>query len=472
MTAPVDVHIDEVAGRPARGAAWFAIAAVAVGLVLAPPGLGTAGFQGVGEVVDGELEALRAGVWTPLPDGAEVRRDEPLRTGVSMARLRVRGGQLSVAPGSRLTLGRDTTELAGGAVLFEGDAVRMVELGAVEVRGRGAFRVDVHPSSRVAVYRGGVAVSDGSGQRSVASYEQVELTEGRTRDPVALRYVPEDPWDARLLAAAIAVDQQVERTAASLRAVYGIQLQRPAFYEDFIAIDDVLASALPELSPIARRGAFGPPAETLIAVIVTRLLVERAGFAVDEATETISAQRRAGATWGLVLRRHDLRADDLRAAADTALRSRAIAVEEGRAAPVEDDGGSGAGGEPGGGLPDDAPPADEPPGSQDPDGPGQDPPADDDGDGDGDTDDGGGDDGDDGGGGDDGDDGDDGGTVDEIEDTVDDLIDELPLPVMPPGLSHVTDRPGDRRSATADAPGREQERGDGTDGPSGHGRGG
>lgn len=460
----MDVHIDEVAARPARGAAWLAIAAVAVGVVLAPPGLDSTGLQGVGEVVDGEVEALRAGVWTALPDGAEVRRDEALRTGASSARLRVRGGQLSLAPGSRVTLGRDTTDLAAGAVLFEGDAVRMVELGAVEVRGRGAFRVDANPSRRVGVYRGGAAVSDGIGQRSVASYEQVELTEGRARDPVALRYVPEDPWDARLLAGAIAVDRQVERTAASLRAVYGTQLQQPAFYRDFIAIDDVLASALPELSPISRRGAFGPPAETLIAVIVTRLLVERAGFAVEAATEEIAAQRRAGATWGLVLRSHDLRADDLRAAADTALRSRAIAVAEGTAAPVESDGGSGGGGATGGG-PDDAPPADAPPGSEDPDPPGQDGPPGEDGDPD-DGDDGGDGDDDDGGG--DPDDGDDSGPVEEVEDTVDDLIDELPLPVEPPGLGDDGDalRPGDdRRNRRDDARGRDREQGGGTDGP-------
>lgn len=414
MTAVVDRPTVQ-ASPPARGAAWLAIAAVALGVALAPPGGGTTAFQGVAEVVDGEIEALRSGSWTALTGGADVHRDEPLRTLEGSARLRVRGGQLWLAPGTRVTLDRDTTALRDGAVLFDGDAVRAVDFGAVAVRGRGAFRVDASPAARVGVYRGGAAVSDGTRERVVRAYEQVDLTEGRAGDPVALRYVPEDPWDARLLGAALAIDHQIERTAASLRAVYGTQLQAPEFYRDFFAVDDVLAEALPRLSPISRDGAFGPPAEALVAVMVTRLLVQRAGLSVAEAAADIAVHRGEGATWGLVLRRHDLRADDLRAAADTALRSRAIAVAEGSAAPVEDDAGPSVetpGEDPGGtSPPSDAPDDDTPPDDE-------------------------GDDGDD-----EGDDGDD--DEEEEEDPtepVEDVIDELPLPPAPPGLERAIER--------------------------------
>lgn len=412
---------------PARGAAWLAIAAVVAALVLAPPGLGGAGFIGVGEVLGGDVAVLRDGVWATVDEGTDIRGEETLRTGTEPARLRVRGGLLSLAPGTRVVLGRDTTVLEQGAVLYEGDAVRTVELGAVLVRGRGVFRAELSPSARVGVYRGGVAISDGESERSMGAYLQVDLTEGRAGEPVALRYVAEDPWDARLLSAAIAVDRQVDRTAASLRSVYGTQLQPASFYRDFIVVDDVLAEALPQLSPIARDRAFGPPAETLIAVIVTRLLVERAGLAVGEATADIAVHRRAGATWGLILRRHDLRADDFLAAADTALRSRAIAVEEGEAEPIRQDPGAGGSGPadgptapPGGSTP----PADEQPdddGSQPDDGDGDGGPGDDGGDGEGDGD-----------GDGDGDDG----------DTVDDLVEELPLP-EPPGVDEALDRAGD-----------------------------
>lgn len=407
-TGPVRAEAPARGGAPARGAAWLAIAAVVAGLILAPPGLGGESFQGVGEVLAGELEVLRAGSWAALDRGSSVLAEEPLRTGTVGARLRVRGGVLTLAPGSRLALERETTILRDGAVLFEGDAIRRVELGAVEVRGRGTFRVDASPSARAGVYRGGIAVSDDTGDRTVGPYEQVELTEGRAGETVPLRYVAEDPWDAALLAAAIAVDRQVDRTAASLRAVYGTQLQAPDFYRDFIAVDDVLAAALPELSPISRDGAFGPPAEALVAVIVTRLLVERSALEVDEATDEISAQRRLGATWGLLLRLHDLRADDLRAAADTALRSRAIAVEEGSAAPVEN------------------PPPPEEPGPADTAEPPPAPPDEDPGPGDGDADEG-----DDGGGDGDPDEGDDDGD-DDADDPVGDVIEELPLPIEPP----------------------------------------
>lgn len=454
MSAPTTVRTEPAAGA-ARGAAWLAIAAVVLGLVIAPPGLGRVSFDGVGRVLAGDVEALRAGTWTRLPVGADVLGDEQLRTATEPAQLRVRGGVLALAPGTRVAVGRDTTELRDGAVLFEGDAVRAVRFGAVEVRGRGAFRVDARPSTRVGVYHGGVAVADGAGQRSVAPLQQVDLTEGRAAEVVALSYVADDPWDARLLSAAIAIDRQLDRTQASLRAVYGTQLQSPEFYRDFIEVDDVLAAALPELSPLTRGGTFGPPAETLVAVIAARMLVERAGMDVGQAIAEIAEQRRNGATWGLVLRRHDLRADDVRAAADTALRSRAIAVQEGSASPVDDAPAPDAGdGPPGGG--DSAPEPPLPDDGTDPGDDGSDP-----GDGDGDGgDDGGGDGGGDDGGGDDPD------PVDEIEDTVDDVVDELPLPADPDppgrdGLPGPAEEARDRLSGadrgTGSAPGQGNE---------------
>lgn len=333
MTALTDAAEATGAGA-ARGAAWLAIGAVVLGVVLAPPLFRGPGSNSVARVVSGEVEALRDGTWTSLGPGDRIRSEEPLRTQATPAELEGTVGLLSLAPGSRLALVRDGAVLEDGALLIEADAVRVVEFGAAVVRARGAVRVDASPAARVGVYHGGAAVEAGDRDQAIGAHQQLDLVEGRLGDPLPLRYVVTDPWDARLLAGAIAVDRRVERISASLRAVYGTELQDAAFYRDFVAVDDLVAAALPDLAPRSRGDGFGPPAETLVAVVVARLLVDRAGMTVPDAIGTISSLRRDGATWGIVLLRHELDADDLRAAADEALRARATAVADGTAAPV------------------------------------------------------------------------------------------------------------------------------------------
>lgn len=415
----------------ARGAAWLAIVAVVAGVLLAPPSFRPPAFGDGARVASGEVEALRSGRWVVLTAGDDVGDEEPLRTLTGRAALVVPGGRLSLAPGTRLAVIADGAVLEQGAALVESDAIRIVRAGAVTVRGAGAWRVDAAPTARVGVYRGGVAVASGPREASVAPYEQVDLVDGRLGDPGPLRYLASDPWDQRLLAGAIAVDRQVLRLTTSLRSVYGTRLQPPAFYRDFVAVDDVLAAALPTLAPRHAGETFGPPAETLMAVAVTRVLVDRAALGVAEAVTAIADLRRGGASWGIVLRRHDLGAQDLRDTADAALRARAVAVAEGSATPVVGAAGVGPDGPDGAPADGAEPPTPVPsePDAPDPPPDGSDPGADPD------------------------DGGEDGGSSDPVEEAedgvedavgdagdlledpaeeVEDLVDEVPLPVTPP----------------------------------------
>lgn len=327
---------DEAEGRTGtgRGAAVVAVLAVLAGLILAPPlGPGQLPAGAAARIVDGPAEVLRAGSWVTPADGI-VRRGEQVRSGSDYARLELRAGELELAPGTRVTVGRDEMTLDTGAVLATVDQLTAVTLDGLVARGLGTFRVDVTPRRRVGVYDGGVAVAAGSVGVAAEAYQEVEVVEAAPTPPAPLRYRGDDRWDVRLLASALAVDSHIDRLETSLASLYGTQLQTPAFYRDFLGVDDRLATALPQLAPRSREGRFGPPAPTLVSVVVARTLVERAALSPEEATEELLTARGAGATWGLILVRRDLGVDELRSAAGDALGRRESAVEQGEAAPV------------------------------------------------------------------------------------------------------------------------------------------
>ena len=331
-----EAEVLERASLGSRVSAWLSIGAAVLALVLAPPSQGDLLPAGIlGTVTEGQLEQLVDGTWRVATAGDLVPEGARVRTPDHAATIRTRDGAVSLAVGTEGRLDAGTVDLQQGSILVETPEPVEVSSTTVAARGRGAWRVDLGSSPRVGVYEGGATVTDlNDREASIGSLQQIDIVEGDLGRGVALRYLDTDDWDARLLARAIAVDRQVERLTASFEADYGVALQPAGFYADFVAVEGVLAESLRGLSRFRQGDRFGPPAETLVAVVVTDLLNERAGLSPADAVGEIRSLRQDGATWGLVLAAHDLGPDELRAAADQALRARQQEEAAGTAVPV------------------------------------------------------------------------------------------------------------------------------------------
>jgi hypothetical protein len=363
----------------ARAAAWVAVLVVVLAVVVAPGGdQGFAPGQ-FGRVAAGAVEVHDAGGWRTVAVGGVVGDGDVLRSPDPGAELAVRGGSLALSRFAELAVDGDEVRLARGELLFEADRTYAVHVDAAEGRGRGTWRVAASGLARYAVYAGGLAVTGPAAGDpvEVGLLREVPLEAGGADRVQPLRYLPSDPWDQRLLAEAIHIDEVLAATQRGLGGRYGTALQPASFYRDFLRSRAFLAY-LDRLAVEADDARYGPPAPTLVALIVADLLVGRAGLSPQDAADGIDALRRAGAPWGLIVVEHGLAAADLDAELDRAARQRGEAVEAGRAtAPL-------APADPGApGVPSTPPPADgdprpgEPspsPRPSDPDDPGEEPP--------------------------------------------------------------------------------------------------
>jgi hypothetical protein len=196
----------------------------------------------------------------------------------------------------------------------------VVQVGVVDVRGRGTWRADLGASSRLATYRGRIQADDGAQALPLARYEQVELRGGALDGSAApLRYHGDDPWDREELGDALAADRLAEQLSSSFAADHGEELRPASFYADFVDAEAPVLDRLEDLAPRRRGALVGPPAPVLVAVVVTDALVVEGGFLPGPAVSRVAELRRGGASWGLLLVRHDLGPAALRAAADRAL---------------------------------------------------------------------------------------------------------------------------------------------------------
>lgn len=323
------------AEAPARVSAWVAVAAVVLAVVLAPPS-GDVFMSGeFGRVSAGVVELQQGGTWTVLPVGAVVPDGATLRTTEDEGELEVRGGTLSLSRWVELDVDGEVLDLSRGEVLLEAERTYTVRFGALVGSGRGTWRVSAGGVARFAVYDGGAAVRQPEVAEDLAlgSLREAPVFEGAVGTVQPLRYLPSDPWDARLLAEAIRIDRLLAATERGLTARYGTAPQTPDFYGDFTRFEGLLRH-LPALAVTEDDGRYGPPAETLVAMMVAELLVAEVPLAADDAAARIDTLRSAGAEWGLIVREHGLTAADLDRTVERAVRQRGEAVAEGTAAPV------------------------------------------------------------------------------------------------------------------------------------------
>jgi hypothetical protein len=318
-----DATTPPTSGASARIAAWVAVGAAAAALVLSTFGAGWLADGSAGEVVVGRLEVELAvtGEVRQLTVGDRVPAEAQLRANGGSATVRVPTAELSLAPGTIV----DTTDggaliLRRGSVLVRGPGPVQLVSGAVDVLGRGTWRVDVGPASRLATYRGRVQAADGVSSRQLARYEQVDLRGGALDgDAAPLRYRDDDVWDRDELAEAMAVDRLAGQLTTSLTATHGTALRPPSFYTRFVGADAPVLARLDDLAPRRRTNEVGPPAPVLLGMTVADALVVEGGFLPAPAVSRVVDLRRGGASWGLVLVVHDLGAPALRAAASRAL---------------------------------------------------------------------------------------------------------------------------------------------------------
>jgi hypothetical protein len=326
----------------ARPAALIAVGAAVVAVLVGTLGGSLRGDAGTGQVVSGVLavELAASGDQRQLTAGDALPDDADLLAVGGPATIRQAAGELTLAEGTLVSIDAGQLTLQRGSVLVRADGAVPLQVAAVALRGRGTWRVDLGPSPRIATYRGRVQADDGARSLPLSRYEQIDLRGGGLDgSSVPLRYDGDHPWDQQELVDALATDRLAARLSASFAATHGTRAHPTGFYASFVVPDTPVLDHLDQLAPRRRSGMVGPPAPVLIGMLVTDALVLEGGFLPGRAVSRVVELRRGGASWGLVLLRHDLGPSSLRAAADRAL-ERAASDDE---VPATRQGGDGAG---------------------------------------------------------------------------------------------------------------------------------
>lgn len=318
---------------PARVAAALAVVVALVGGLMGPGGqLDTLLGANAVTVAAGRVEAQVAEGWIPVPVGSRVQPGATLRAPDGQATLRVPGGSVDLAEGTRLTT-EASMRVQAGTVVVHGSRT-VVGDGSTHVQGTDTWRYDA--AGRIGAYTGSVVVTDAADREVlVRSLQEARVRDGiLAAEPRPYVYAGADAFDRQFLATAFDVDDYLAALRTGLQAQYGNAPQGAAFYTDFDGLDGSLVGVLGDIGFEREGDRVGPPAEVLVASVVTEALVVDAGLVPDVASQRVRDLRVAGATWGLVVQGHDLDASHVRAAADRALARRQLAEQQGTAAPV------------------------------------------------------------------------------------------------------------------------------------------
>lgn len=325
---------------PARVAAALAVVVALVGALMGPGGQldGLLGGNAI-TVAAGRIEAQVADGWIPVPVGSRVQAGATLRAPEGQATLGVPGGSVDLADGTRLTT-EERMRVEAGVVVVHGSRT-VIGDGSTHVQGTDTWRYDA--AGRIGAYIGSVVVTDAADREVlVRSLQEVRVRDGILAvEPRPYVYADADAFDRQYLATAFDVDDYLAALRVGLQGQYGTAPQVAAFYTDFDGLDGSLVDRLGDVGFERQGDRVGPPADVLVAAVVTEALVVDAGLAADVAAQQVRDLRLAGATWGLVVQGHDLDASHVRAAADRALARRQLAEQQGTAVPVSRDPASG-----------------------------------------------------------------------------------------------------------------------------------
>lgn len=320
------------AAAPARAAAVLAVVVALVGAVLGPTGRFDALLGNGVTVASGAVEVLEDDAWVPAPVGRALAVGQVVRVPDGVATLDVPGGAVDLVAGTRLTLDRPLV-LDTGSMVVRSDQVAAGD-GVVTATGRGPWRLDA--TGRVGAYGGAPLLTDASGRETlVRPLQEVRVADGVVEgSPRPYVYVGSDVLDRQHLAPALDVDDYVASLRRGLAADYGTAPQSRDFYRDFAGLQGERVTTLEDIGFERTAGRVGPPADVLVAGVVTDALVTDAGLTPRAAGTEVRTKRVAGATWGLIAQARELDAGHVRAAADRALSRREQQEAEGTATPV------------------------------------------------------------------------------------------------------------------------------------------
>lgn len=308
-------------GRLARLAAALAVLAALAAVVaslVAGDGTDRLPRGAVSVLAGGAVEVADGEGWRSLEVGDGIVDGARLRAVDDTATLDLDDGQLRLAAGSHVRVGTTATVLERGTVLVDA-AEHTVTVGAVEVAGSGTWRVDDGTQPRVGSYDATVAVRDGGAEREVGALEQLSVRDGAATDVVPLRYLASDPFDAELLRPAFEVDELAASLGRSLASAHGTGPRDLDFYGSFVTVGPAVGARLRDAAPEVDGEAFGPPADVLLTVVTIDAIGDASERGLAGVADQVVAERRRGASWGLIVHGAGLGGSEVRAAADRAL---------------------------------------------------------------------------------------------------------------------------------------------------------
>jgi hypothetical protein len=263
------------------------------------------------------------------------------------ALVRLPGGRsLELAPGADLGwTGPGGAEVRAGSVLARASSALTVSAAGADIEGSDAvFRVDRELSTRLAVYRGEATVV-GSGVGAIPALRETTLVAGGAvpRGARPLSVSPNDPWDIKLLGAAIDIGLELDRLQRGLARQ--LPAQRPEAVTEVLSEDfprRILEDLLEEFQP----------AESVVAAVAAREAAALVEQSLVQVLRNVLDLRLLGADWTVVVAEWELTRSEILAQLNevTDLIARFVAhpaalqaASGGRGGPAGGDGSAGAG---------------------------------------------------------------------------------------------------------------------------------
>ena len=251
----------------------------------------------------GELRVTPLGGSVTLVDGGESTLLEEAATvdaGVSVitqpggrAKVDLPGEQtMELAPGSKLLVGSDVSELSEGRLLVRTSSPLMLRAGGTDIEASEAvFRVETEPSVLLATYSGAVTVP-GSGVEPITALREVSVLQGGdiVTGIEAMDIRPNDPWDAAILGRAIDLGLQL------LNYERGLTRQLPSDRE-IDAVTQILERQFPRSTIRSAISELGNAASVVVAAVVAGEASRFAGQPAKSILTRILGLRSIGANW-------------------------------------------------------------------------------------------------------------------------------------------------------------------------------
>jgi len=246
--------------------------------------------------LEGVVEVFRDGEARQATEPTELESGDVVQTGSGgRALLRFPGSQsVEVAPLAELGVGSSGPELITGSALVKSSTGLSVRVGEISVESRESlYRLDRDVALRVGVYDGGVRLPDTGFEGTVSRLREAVVTAGIVpREPRPLALDPTDVWDTRFLGEAIDLGLDLDRLEA------GLSRQIPAR-----KAEATLAEVIPEPLSVNALSVISElsPAGGLVASALAVRVASDLAIPALEALRRIVGEIRLGASWSVVV---------------------------------------------------------------------------------------------------------------------------------------------------------------------------